>query len=106
MFDHLTGTVEIAKAAGIEVLVYLMPTNYADATRFVGPIYTARSEANLNVIRRELQRLEVPFLDLSHALPRERFVDRFVTCEHLDDLGRRHVAEALAESVQANLNPL
>lgn len=104
MFDAIERTMEKARDNGIELLVYVTPINFHDGVRFVGEEFRERVEGNLQVIRSVFDAVGIDYLDLSTTLPRERFVDRRFACEHLDDRGRRFVAETVTARIEEILS--
>jgi hypothetical protein len=103
-FQDLLATVAKARRSGIEVLTYVTPINVEDGARLVGPALVERVRANTEVIIQVLRDHDIPYLDLSRSLARERFIDRRCACEHVDDHGRRFIADELSHGIESRLS--
>jgi hypothetical protein len=104
-FQDLLATVAKARSNGIEVLTYVTPINVEDGTRLVGQALSERVRSNTEVILQVLRDHDIPHLDLSQALARDRFIDRRCACEHVDDDGRRFIASELSRRIDSRLSP-
>lgn len=91
-----------ANALGLRVLYYLTPID-AEAIALHGdPRIHAALERRKAQLRDTLSSLGAQLLDLSETLPHQRFIDRRYACEHLDDIGRKQLAQTLAKHLPSS----
>lgn len=91
------------RAAGVTPVIYVTPVDIEEGERLLGPLFAARFKEGIAVLRRELEREGVAYLDLSGLLGSRSFVDREYACEHLNLAGREAVAFELAKAVRPML---
>lgn len=98
----LSETISKARSAGIELVIYLTPVNVEGAKAIDGRLASAIEE-RAAAVRRLIAREGETVLDLHDAMPSERFHDWGCVCEHLDEIGRKFVAEQVAAAVRTKL---
>lgn len=86
--------------SGIRPVFYVTPIDLESADRAVGPALRARVRRNMELLRGELAREGATFLDLSAAAPAAEFDWNEAPNEHLNERGRRRVADALAAALR------
>ncbi|HZV53733.1 MAG TPA: hypothetical protein VFF82_02235 [Rhodocyclaceae bacterium] len=99
MDSALTETIEELRSAGIDVLVYVTPVDRDAANHLSGERLVEDIDRRVASIGAVARSAGANVLDLHAALPHNRFIDRGVACEHLDDTGRRIVGELLGKKI-------
>ena len=87
--------VDLLQAQGTDLLFYITPVDVELGDVYLGPAFRARFSANIAVINALLAEKNVPLLDLSYELPPFYFSDT----EHLQQAGKRLIAETLAAQI-------
>lgn len=100
MSAALAETVGVLRAAGIDVLVYVTPVNVEEAAAYAGAALAAAIGERATAIGARVLAAGGRFVDLHDLLPAGRFIDKHLACEHLDETGRRRLAERLAAELR------
>lgn len=79
----------------IQLLFYITPVDVELGDVYLGATFRERFSANVAVVQQLLAERNVPVLDLAYALPAFYFSDT----EHLQQDGKRQIAEALAQQI-------
>jgi hypothetical protein len=99
--------VRTATTLGIPVVVYVVPINYEAGRELLGASFTERLADNVTVISRVVERASGPpgteFFDWSTLLGPEAFFHRFEPTEHLNEHGRRTLADHIAAAARQRL---
>ena len=96
---------ELLGRAGVPGIVYFTPIDYAFCEKVIGPRFTTKLGRNIGRIQSLLSDTSLDFLDLSFALDSPNFYwkNYFYPNEHLNETGRRFVAEKVATKVRQTL---
>ena len=97
MFDYIQQSLEILARNNVASVLYLTPVNLDAIAALGGERLAERVGENLSLIRRMARERGWRLLDLSAALPNDRFSERHCACEHVDQEGRLFIARAVAE---------
>jgi hypothetical protein len=103
---RLTSFVDIACLLvehGITPVLYITPIDCQAGERYHGGPFMEQVAENVGTIQAALGQVGASALDLSHLCKTEEFCYMDFVNEHLDEKGRRRVAERLAEAVRAGL---
>lgn len=103
----LQSLLEIIKSRSpqTKLIFYVTPVNYEKGENYFPGIFKNRLAENVAVVKNSVQGTGAVFLDLSVALPEEIFVggkEKPFLDEHLNEEGRRFVAQSLAEIIKIN----
>jgi hypothetical protein len=85
--------VTAARRGGAHVVFYVTPVDVTLGKKVIGAEFSSGIKENLSIIHDLSDQLDVPLIDLSQSLPSERFPESGSKNEHLDDIGRRFVAQ-------------
>ena len=89
----LEEALRIGKKAGIPIYVYITPINYKNGALFVGKDFIPRIEEDVRTICDHVTVLGDPCLNLAFSLGTENFDSTGYPSEHLNEDGRRYVAQ-------------
>jgi hypothetical protein len=89
----LEKTIALAKAAGIQVYVYLTPIDYQEGKKYLGDDFIKQTSANANLICSVIKEQGLPCLNLAFSLDSSYFNHPAYPNEHLKSEGRKFVAE-------------
>jgi len=92
------------KSPQTKLIFYITPVNYEKGENYFQGIFKNRLAENVEVVKKMVQGGAI-FLDLSTALPEKIFVggkEAPFLDEHLNEEGRRFVAQSLAEIIKIN----
>ncbi len=92
--------VETFQARGKRVVMVILPVNVDFVQRLDNGAIYAHLRDQIATVSDFLAREGIEYVDLSHAVREEVFVDRWCACGHMSDAGRLQVAATLAEIVQ------
>lgn len=90
---------------GIKLLIYITPVNYEAGNRYVGPLFEQTLAANVALIKNRLVGTggssgNIVVADWSRMLGSKEFFHDSDPTEHLNELGRKHLSDAIATAVQ------
>jgi len=91
----LAETLRLGEQAGISMLVYITPIDYTSGVSLVGKDFIPQIRENARIVCGIAAAAGTPCIDLSLALGTEHFDSRAYPNEHLDEAGRRYIAEQL-----------
>ena len=91
-----------AREAGQTVLFYVEPIDGESGEALLPDEFRSQVQSNLDVLQRSLEGHEPPLVDLTFDLGKEAFSWHDYPNEHLNQKGRRHVAEALAQALESS----
>jgi len=97
--QSMLAIVEQLQEQGIKLLFYITPVDVELGDVYLGPAFRERFSANVAVVQQLLAEHNVPLLDLAYALPAFYFSDT----EHLQQDGKRQIAEALAQQLDPDV---
>lgn len=97
----LEETAGLLSKNNIKAIFYLTPVDYETAGKFTGDFAKNQITQNINLIKNSLNKYPVKVLDLSFRLPTNNFAwkDALYINEHLNQNGRRFLAQELANSI-------
>jgi hypothetical protein len=92
-------------AQGIKLFIYITPVNYAAGNRYVGELFERTLAANVGLIKHRLAETggssgNLVVADWSRMLGSKEFFHESDPTEHINERGRKHLAEAIATGVQ------
>jgi hypothetical protein len=96
MLSYLKDTIEKARSRKVKTVLYITPLNYIDGERYVGKKFKEKIAKNIDVIKKILDSEKVDYIDLSRTIQPKRFVDQNRACGHLNNEGRKYIAQQLA----------
>lgn len=97
---------DIPPHTDMEVLFYVTPVDYETGDKYLGARFSAHIRESVRLVKRLLAEKGITPLDLSLDLSADKFHwgSRYPN-EHLNERGRRYVAEQLAAAVRQRLGP-
>lgn len=101
-FISLEHTLNTAARAGIKVYLYITPMDYAAGERLVGPDFKKQVSENINLICSLAEAKNIPCLNLVFAVPHDGFIPHGTANEHLNEAGRKLVADEIASFFHLN----
>lgn len=100
----MTRLARTLEKAGVQVLFYLTPIDYETGDQYLGPRFSERIRENAALFTTKLDEAGQKPLDLTFNLGAGQFHwGSLYPNEHLNESGRRYVAEQLAQTVRARL---
>jgi hypothetical protein len=81
------------------LIVVLMPFNHHKVEEYFGESERARIQASVDNVATTLQAAGIETLNLSNKLESGHFTDVYCACGHLNERGRKKVADALANKM-------
>ena len=90
---------KICEEENIRLLLYVPPTDTATGERFLPGRFTDSVVARMDIVRDALSDTAAVFLDLTTAMPPNRFVSHDYPDAYLNAEGKAEVAEHLAEAL-------
>lgn len=99
MFSYLRETLEELSRRDVKIVVYITPINFEDGKKYVGPIFEQRLNNNLSEIKRFLDSSNVDYLDMSMSIGASYFVDKKLSCEHLNFDGKLFVVKTVKKKL-------
>lgn len=92
----------LLKGTSANVVFYLTPVDYETGDKFMGVQFSRRIHDNADVIMTLLKETGAGVIDLSRSLPSSAFdlTDRHYCNEHLNEKGRKFVAEQIALQIK------
>lgn len=102
---YLTDLVKLLKKENIGVVYYITPIDYETGTRYLGKRFIDKVNSNILVLQKIFKEnnVENP-LDLVFALKSDSFYWEKSVYEHLDEKGRRLVAQEIAKMIKDDLD--
>jgi len=104
--SQLDETLRVLSERGVRVLAYSTPVNYEAGVRFCGPVFesTVRENAETvaGVVNRYADTRLVSWSDWTCSLSSRRFFHDDCATEHLNENGRRELADWIAGEVRAS----
>ncbi len=103
--DSMMEIIRLTKKNNIKLIFYFTPLNYKICEKYLGNEFRIRIKNNTNIIKSLLSDKGIGFLDLIFDLPSESFcwIDDGCLNEHLNEKGRKYVAESLNKWLSNNL---
>jgi hypothetical protein len=104
-FEPLKNMIELCNKRRIKLFVYLTPINFEGGERFVGKAFMENVRANTAIVSSKILNAmqDAPgflsFKDFSLSLTSEFFFSREETTEHLNEDGRKLLAENIIKSI-------
>ena len=98
--DSLRRIISIAHATGITLYFYVVPIDYEDGTKYVGPGFTPQIIKNARVTCEVAEEEGERCLNLVTSLKSKDFAHPGLPNEHLKESGRRAVARALQAFIE------
>jgi len=96
----LIETVRKLRLAGVQVLTYLTPINVEDAAVAAGNGIVKHIDKRALAMTNQLEKAGAYVLDLHNMLPAENFIDKAIACEHVNDFGRKAIAQHIARKAE------
>ena len=96
-FKLLNNIIDLAGETGIKLYIYLTPINFEEGARYVGPDFIKQTTANAEVVCSVIKEKNLPCLNLAFSLNSGYFVKPFYVNEHVNEKGRKFIAEQINE---------
>ena len=96
--------IKLTQNSQTKIVFYITPVDYQTGIRYLGKEFDERIEKNLSRFRDLADSEGTTILDFSHSLVQNGFIwkDNLYPNEHLSDLGRNFVADALFKQLKKN----
>jgi hypothetical protein len=91
---------DAVKRSGRSALLVLLPVDVELLAQF-DPDWPKLADRRVAAARQALSGIGMPLLDLSYALPKKDFADRWCACSHMLQSGRQAVAAAITAKLRA-----
>jgi len=102
--DALRNSAEHLNEAGVVPIFYIVPLDFESGERWVGQKFSDQLEHNVQSVIEQFELLGIEVLDLSATVGSDSFDYDWEVHEHIDEGGRRYVAEALSKKVRVALS--